>query len=533
MMYPIDTNSLQVLRNRLSSTASVHLRDEPGYSIKRWAENAEKPAIAVAYPANADDVAELLAFVQGKGLYVNQVRLDVAIKSSQGGGHSASGASSTDGGLVVDLEPHLHDVRIDAEHKLAYVGGGALWKHVDQAAAEHGKWKLTYDLSIRLSLGGGRGWLTGQHGLVIDNIVQATVVTASGDILVASEAENPDLFWAIRGGGGNFGVVTEFVFGLHPQRATVLHHFFVFAPKVLHRLVDEINAWMKHRNDTENGSLMFALCPMGKPVIVLQMIYNGDSEEGREKYQRFVDLGPMMHRPETIREPKFTLLAEVALIIDTNQRNHVLQARIARLADGQLQDTQSAHGENKLFRGNFIPATPIGIPPLLMTALFDAWLDFVSANTVASKSNVLIELYHPDKSASVPNTATAFAFRQPNYAVLLTMHWSDPSFTPRASAASIQIDDAFEKARALAFSPAKNVGGAYINYLDEESRVGATKTQTKFGPNYARLVEAKLKYDPDRVFGKWFAVLDSKRRDSRCSEPTGTIGLAQETAVVS
>ncbi|KAG8716211.1 hypothetical protein FRC09_015973 [Ceratobasidium sp. 395] len=500
MMYPIDTNSLRVLRSRLSPTASVHLKGEPGYSIERWAENAEKPAIAVAYPANADDVAELLAFVQGKGLYVNQVRLDVAIK---GGGHSASGASSTDGGLVIDLEPHLHDVRIDAGRKLAYVGGGALWKHVDQAAAEHGKWKLTYDLFIRL--GGGRGWLTGQHGLVIDNIVQATVVTASGDILVASEAENPDLFWAIRGGGGNFGVVTEFVFRLHPQRATVLHHFFVFSSRMLHRLVDEINAWMKHRNDTENGSLMFALCPMGTPVIVLQMIYNGDSEEGREKYQRFVDLGPMMHRPETIPYTKLN----------------------------QLQDAQSAHGENKLFRGNFIPATPIGIPPLLMTALFDAWFDFVSTNTVASKSNILIELYHPDKSASVPNTATAFAFRQPNYAVLLTMHWTDPSFTPRASAASIQIDDAFEKARALAFSPAKNVGGAYINYLDEESRVGATKTQTKFGPNYARLVEAKLKYDPDRVFGKWFAVLDSKRRDSRCSEPTGTIGLAQETAVVS
>ncbi|KAG8768388.1 hypothetical protein FRC12_005596 [Ceratobasidium sp. 428] len=505
-MYPIDTNSLQVLRNRLSSTASIHLRDETGYSIKRWAENAEKPAVAVAYPANADDVAELLAFVQGKGLYANQVRLDVAVK---GGGHSASGASSTDGGLVIDLEPHLHDVRIDAERKLAYVGGGALWKHVDQAAAGYGLAPVAGVVSHTgvgaLSLGGGRGWLTGQHGLVIDNIVQATVVTASGNILVASENENSDLFWAIRGGGGNFGVVTEFVFRLHPQRATVLHHFFVFAPKILHRIVDEINAWMKHRNDTENGSLMFALCPMGKPVIVLQMIYNGDSVEGREKYQRFVDLGPMMHRPETIPYTKLN----------------------------QLQDTQSGHGENKLFRGNFIPATSIGIPPLLMTALFDAWLDFVSTNTVASKSNILIELYHPDKSASVPNTATAFAFRQPNYAVLLTMHWTDPSFTPRASAASIQIDDAFEKARALAFSPAKNVGGAYINYLDEESRVGATKTQTKFGPNYARLVEAKLKYDPDRIFGKWFAILDSERRDSRCSEPTGTIGLTQETAVVS
>ncbi|KAG8720705.1 hypothetical protein FRC08_018404 [Ceratobasidium sp. 394] len=509
-MSPIDLNSLEVLRSRLSSTASVHLRGEPGYNVRRWAENAEKPAAAVAYPANVDDIVELLAFVQGKGPYVNQPWLDVAVK---GGGHSASGASSTDGGLVIDLQPHMHDVGIDSENRLAYVGGGALWKHVDQAAFEHGLAPVAgvageqrhYSQAV-LSLGGGRGWLAGQHGLVIDNVVQATVVTAAGSVLIASVAENPDLFWAIRGGGGNFGVITQFVFRLHPQRPTVFHHFFVFAPRMLPRLIDEVNSWMKHRNDTENGSLTFALCPERKPVIVLQMIYNGDSQEGREKYQRFVDLGPMMHRPETIPYIKLN----------------------------QLQDAQSAHGENKLLRGNFIPATPIGIPPQLATALFDSWSDFVCANADASKSTVLIELYHPDKFASVPHTDTAFASRQPNYAVLLTMHWTDPSFTSRASAASIQIDNAFENARALAFSPAKNVGGAYVNYLDEESQVGVNKTRSKFGPNYARLVEVKVKYDPEGVFGKWFAILDSKRRENKwLSETTVAIKLAQETTVQS
>ncbi|KAG8737829.1 hypothetical protein FRC10_007756 [Ceratobasidium sp. 414] len=442
-MFPIDLDSLEILQSRLSSTASVHLRGEPGYGVQRWAENAEKPAAAVAYPANVDDVVELLAFVQGRGLYVNQSYLDVAVK---GGGHSASGASSTDGGLVIDLQPHMHDVKVDAENRLAYVGGGALWKHVDQAAIEHGLAPVAGVVSHTGVgyLGGGRGWLTGQHGLVIDNLLQATVVTAAGVVLVVSAAENPDLYWAIRGGGGNFGVVTQFVFRLHPQRPTVFHHFFVFAPRMLPRLVDEINSWMKHRNDTENGSLIFALCPERTPVVVLQMIYNGDSQEGREKYQRFVELGPMMHRPETI-------------------------------------------------------------------LLFDSWLDFVSTNPAASKSTVLIELYHPDKPASIPHTDTAFAFRQPNYAVLLTMHWVDPSFSSQASAASIQIDDAFEKARALAFSPAKNVGGAYLNYLDEESRVGVSKTQSKFGPNYARLVEVKLKYDPEGLFGKASFVVEFGR----------------------
>lgn len=132
---------------------------------------------------------------------------------------------------------------------------------------------------------------------------------------------------------------------------------------------------------------------------------------------------------------------------------------------------------------------------------------------------MLIELYHPDKVASVTGDATAFAFRQPvslyqyafelanlmkfqNYAVLLTMHWIDPAFTPRASEASVQIDSAFEHAREAAFSAVSNIGGTYINYLDEDSRVGASKTRSKFGPNYLRLVEIKQKYDPDRVFGK-------------------------------
>ncbi|QRV92179.1 FAD-binding domain protein [Ceratobasidium sp. AG-Ba] len=506
-MFAINLDALATLRSRLSLGSSVHLKDESGYNVRRWAENAEKPAAAVAYPATIDDVVELLAFAQGKGTYAGQPQLDIAVK---GGGHSASGASSSDGGLVLDLESQMNTVRVDAQKRLAYVGGGALWKHVDQAAAEHELAPVAGVVSHTgvgdLTLGGGRGWLTGQHGLVIDNLVQATVVTASGAILTASEAENNDLYWALRGGGGNFGVVTEFVFRLHPQRPTVFHHFFVFGPRSLHPLIEEINAWLRGRDDTESGSLVFALCPAGTPVVVLQMIYNGDSLEGRQRFQRFVDLGPMMHKPETIPYIKLN----------------------------QLQDVQSAHGQNKLLRGNFIPATPIGFPPQLIKTLFDSWLDFVCTNPIASKSTILIELYHPDKVASIPATATAFASRLPNYAVLMTIHWSDPSFTPRASTASVQVDEAFKKARALAFSAAQNVGEAYVNYLDEDSRAGASKARIKFGPNYTRLVEAKLKYDPERVFGKWFAMLDSKRRESKCStEAPERAAFARETAVQS
>ncbi|KAF8600287.1 FAD-binding domain-containing protein [Ceratobasidium sp. AG-I] len=505
-MSQIDTSSLALLRCRLSAEASVSLAGEHGYNVKRWAENAEKPAAAVACPANAHDVAELLAFVQGRSVYKMQNRLDLAIK---GGGHSASGASSTNGGLVIDLQPHMNNVRIDPENKLAYVGGGALWEQVDRAAVEYGLAPVAGVVSHTgvgiLTLGGGRGWLTGEHGLVIDNMVGATVITSASEILEVSEAKNPDLFWAIRGGGGNFGVITEFLFRLHPQRDTVFHHFFVFSPRSLGRLVEELNSWIKYRNTNENGSLAFALCPERKPVIVLQLIYNGDSREGSEKYQRFVRLGPMMHRPETI--PYIRL--------------------------NQLQNAQSKHGENKLFRGNFIPATPIGLPLPVLASLFDNWHDFVTNNPTAWKSNVLIELYHPDRVASVTSDATAFAFRQPNYAVLLTMHWIDPAFTPQASKASVQIDTTFEHTRDAAFSAASNMGGTYINYLDEDSRAGASKTQSKFGPNYVRLVEIKQKYDPQRVFGKWFAILDPRKVPSTCAaESTAGLGATRQKTVV-
>ena len=137
-------------------------------------------------------------------------------------------------------------------------------------------------MCFRLSLGGGRGWLTGEHGLVIDNMVGATVVTSASEILEVSEKKNPDLFWAIRGGGGNFGVITEFVFRLHSQRDTVFHHCkslstlvsgsvligrviaFVFSPRSLSRVVEEVNSWMKYRNTNETGALGFALCPERK-----------------------------------------------------------------------------------------------------------------------------------------------------------------------------------------------------------------------------------------------------------------------------
>ncbi|QRW20030.1 FAD-binding domain protein [Rhizoctonia solani] len=188
----IDFSALSLLRQTLSPGV-IHLPDDPKYSTKRWALNAERQAAVVACPATPEDVVQILLFAQGKEPYAAQKRLHVAVK---GGGHTPSGASSSDGGLVIDLQPNMSAVRVEPTEKLAYVGGGALWRD---------DWRLLRELSVILELTDSWrriGWLAGRHGLVIDNLVQATVVTSSGSILTASESENSDLFWAIRGGGG-------------------------------------------------------------------------------------------------------------------------------------------------------------------------------------------------------------------------------------------------------------------------------------------------------------------------------------------
>lgn len=244
-------------------------------AIARWAVNAERKAKIVAFVKDAADVSSALKYAKANNL-------PVAVR---GGGHSASGASSTEGGLVIDLSRHLGGVRVDAEKKLGYIGGGAIWETVDKAAIAHGLatvggtvnhvsfyfqnsgsiltcvfildwrrrvsylnsiiYRLTY-IFARLILGGGVGWLCGSHGLAIDNLVQvprslclsvlylltapkATIVSADGSIVTANETSNPDLFWGIRGGGGNFGVCTEFVQKLHPQRATIFSGPMIFS----------------------------------------------------------------------------------------------------------------------------------------------------------------------------------------------------------------------------------------------------------------------------------------------------------------
>lgn len=195
---------------RTSMSGTVVTPEDPGYDEARrvWNADVDRRPTAVAYCATTGDVARAVSFARDSSLEI----------SVRAGAHSTSGMSVGDAGIVIDLS-RMNDVEVNPEARRATVGGGALLKDVDAATQIHGlavpSGEIGHTGIAGITLGGGMGWLTRQHGLTIDNLLSARVVLADGRIVRAAPDEDPDLLWAIRGGGGNFGIVTEFEFALH------------------------------------------------------------------------------------------------------------------------------------------------------------------------------------------------------------------------------------------------------------------------------------------------------------------------------
>ncbi len=214
MIAAMAIESIPIRRLQSAMRGPVLAADDPGYEVARTTFNAttdRRPGV-IACPAGTDDVSAALAFAREQGL-------PVAIR---GGGHSVAGHAVCDGGMVIDLRL-MGQVRVDPDSRRAWVGGGARWRDVDAPCAAH---RLampggTFDTTGvgGLTLVGGIGHLMGVQGLTLDNLASAQVVLADGSVVTASDAGDSDLYWALRGGGGNFGVVTEFEFVLHPLPA--------------------------------------------------------------------------------------------------------------------------------------------------------------------------------------------------------------------------------------------------------------------------------------------------------------------------
>ncbi|MCC7023997.1 MAG: FAD-binding oxidoreductase [Thermomicrobiales bacterium] len=306
-----DRVELDALQNGF--TGEIILADDPGYDAARAIFNAmidKRPAV-IAQCAIVDDVAAAIRFGRERAL-------EIAVR---GGGHSVAGKTLTDGGLVIDLR-RMNDVSVDAEERMATVAGGATMRDLDRATEPYELATTGGRVSTTgiggFTLGGGSGWLDRKFGLACDSLLSADVVLANGDFVRASEHEHPDLFWALHGGGGNFGVVTSFTFRLYPLR-TVTAALLLWTPEDGPAIGRAYRDFMADASDEIGGGFVFLTGPaeefvpehlIGRLTCLVLLTYAGPEAEARQAMAPMLALG---HGGELIVEVPY---AELQSMLD-------------------------------------------------------------------------------------------------------------------------------------------------------------------------------------------------------------------------
>jgi FAD/FMN-containing dehydrogenase len=445
----------QAAREELgASVAAVIGPDDAAYDETRALFNAmidKRPALIVQ-PVDAKGVAAVIAFAR-------EHDLPLAIRC---GGHNGAGSGSVDDGIVCDLA-QLKAISVDPATRTVRVGGGALWGEVDAATSPHGLAVPAGIISTTgvsgLTLGGGHGYLTRAHGLTIDNLVSAGVVLADGRQVTASADENPDLFWALRGGGGNFGVVTEFTFRAVPV-STVVGGPTFWALEQTDEMLAAYREWLPSAPRNVSGFFNFHTVPPAPPFpeeihnrLVCGIVWSIDaSDADAEKAMK-----PMLDVAEPLMHGAHRL---------------------------ELKDLNGAFdglygpGDQWYWRGDFVRE----IPDAAIAANRE-WNSRMPGFKCGS------HLYPIDGAAhDVAPEDTAFAFRDATWSQVFIGVDPDP-----ASAAKLREWTVGYHETLHPFS----AGGAYVNFMMDE---GQARVKATYGPNYARLAKAKAAYDPDNVF---------------------------------
>lgn len=390
--------------------------------------------------------------------------LPIAIR---GGAHNVAGHAVCDDGVMVDLSL-MRGVKVDATARVATVEGGALWRDVDVATQTHGlatPGGLISDTGVAgLTLSGGIGWLRAQHGLAIDNLIAADVVLANGTLVRASAEENPDLLWALKGGGGNFGIVVRFEFALHPVGPEVMFAAPIYA---LDDGPGPIRAWREFL--AEHGDRVGSLCEFstaaksedfpeehwGKRVYALLCIFNGDAKEGEALLQPLRELEDM--------------------VTDFSGRMNYCDVQ-------QLFDTLMPFGDFRCYwKARYLTDLP------------DDMIDLAMKNAAAAPSgNSISSLWNfGGATAKVAAEATAFGDRSMGWMYSLDSVWSDP--------ADDDVNMAWSRDGWNSAERFGHHGRAYLNFAGH-GEDGTALTRASFGGNYQRLVSIKTKYDPENRF---------------------------------
>jgi FAD/FMN-containing dehydrogenase len=441
-----------ILRNTEIASLRQHchgpvlLPNDDGYDMARQLWNGmldKRPAII----ARCTGVADVLACV-------NFARTHNVLVAVRGGDHSVAGNASCDGGLMLDLSL-MKNVRVDPVKQTARAGGGARWGDFDHETQAFGlatTGGTNTDTGIAgLTLGGGLGWLAGKYGLTCDNLLSADVVTAEGRLVTASATENQDLYWGLRGGGGNFGVVTSFEYQLYrvgPVLAGMVVHPFERAKEVLSFYSDFSTAIPDELNTV--GALLTT--PQGLRVAVIVACYNGSLAEGEKVLRPLRKFGPPL--ADQISPMAYTALQSMMDPLFPRGRKYYWKASLMKHISDEAIDVMLEH-----FATVPSPHTLLG---------------FQQLGNAANR---------------VSRDATAFSHRDALYDFLMLSAWEDPIEAER----NVQWTRALDKA----IQPYLH-GGIYVNAFAEDSTQGlgdAYRPET-----YARLVALKNKYDSTNFF---------------------------------
>jgi FAD/FMN-containing dehydrogenase len=443
--------------DRLKTNLKGHvvLPADPNYDEVREIWNAtidRRPAIIVQCGA-ADDVPQAIALAR-------ENKLEISIR---GAGHNIAGNAVCDRGMTIDLST-MKNVRIDAQKMRAYVEPGATLADFDKAAQVHG---LATPVGINsttgiagLTLGGGFGWLTRKYGLTIDNLVSAEMITADGNKIRTSANENPDLFWAIRGGGGNFGVVTEFEFALHPVGPEILAGLIVFplsqAKQVLTQYrkfaqsaPEELNVWVALRKAPPLPFLPDRV--HGTEVVILPVFYTGDPIEGEQLIEPLRSFGDACGEHIGV-QPYVEWQQAFDPLLTRGARNYWKSHNFTELSDGVL----------------------------------DAIVEFAS-KLPSPQCEIFIGCIS-GASNRISADATAYYHRDAQFVMNVHGRWDDVAHDETCIAWAREF---FQTA-----APYASAGG-YVNFMTQEE---GDRVAAAYGSNYDRLVQLKQRYDPENIF---------------------------------
>ena len=433
----------------------IVLPGDPSYDKVREIWNAmidRRPAVIVQC-AEADDVPHAISFARENGLEI----------SIRGGGHNIAGNALCDNGLMIDFS-NMKNVRVDAAKKRAYVEPGATLADFDASVQKHG---LATPVGINsttgisgLTLGGGFGWLTSKYGMTIDNLISADVITADGKKLRASENENADLFWAIRGGGGNFGVVTQYEFNLHPVGPEILAGLLVFPFAQAKQVLTQYREFIEAAPEDLSVWVVLRQAPPlpflpqdvhGKEVVVLAIFYAGDVTQGKKLIEPLRHFGEP-HGEHIGAQPYTQWQKAFDPLLTPGARNYWKSHNLTALSDGALDTIIEFAGK--------LPSPQCEI--------------FIGL--LAGAAN------------RVPADSMAYAHRDAKFVLNVHGRWDQAADDERCIAWARKFFKASEPYAS---------GSVYVNFMTEDE---ADRIAAAYGSNYVRLVQIKRKYDPENVF---------------------------------